>query len=384
MSCRQPYQRIVQVALIVLIAIAVTLPASAQKSPTPIPPDVAPASSTDRDSLILDLTRAVSALRLEVASLRADVAGGTKGSRTAADTGATMAKAPRDSSRGVQRHIDEIGQGVGGLFLPIVLSLAAIVLIYFLIKAVVWILEVSAERNATNRLLFKRMIPVVRVVLWSIGIYVILAFVLQISANQILTASAALGVAIGFAAQDVLKNIFGGIIILLDKPFQVGDKIRVGGTYGEVVSIGLRSTRITTPDDNLVSVPNAQVVDGQVANANAGALDCQVVTELYLPGWVDVAKAKSIAYSAAANSEYVFLDKPIVVLVQDDFKETFLTRLVVKAYVLDTRYETRFASDVTEMAKMEFLREGMLVPLIGLDTIRQTIDPAPGENGKDR
>ena len=58
----------------------------------------------------------------------------------------------------------------------------------------------------------------------------------------------------------LLKNLFGGLILVYDQPFQVGDKIRVGGTYGEVKSIGLRSTRIVTPDDNLVSVPNAQVV----------------------------------------------------------------------------------------------------------------------------
>ncbi len=383
MSCRQQYRWIVRIASIALVAITTSIPVFAQESGAPASASSVQSEGADRESLLVDLTQGIAALRREVDSLRAEVAHGA-GRPASARSDSALAMAAKDSARSVQRHIDEIGQGVGGLFVPILLSLLAIAIIYFLIKAVVWILEVSAERNATSRLLFKRMIPVVRVVLWSIGIYVILAFVLRISANQILTASAALGVAIGFAAQDVLKNIFGGIIILLDKPFQVGDKIRVGGTYGEVVSIGLRSTRLTTPDDNLVSVPNAQVVDGQVANANAGALDCQVVTELFLPGWVDVAKAKSIAYNAAANSEYVFLDKPIVVLVQDDFKETFLTRLVVKAYVLDTRYETRFASDVTEMAKVEFLREGMLAPLVGLDTIRQTIDPSPGENGKDR
>jgi small-conductance mechanosensitive channel len=203
--------------------------------------------------------------------------------------------------------------------------------------------------------------------MWIFAVYVIIAEIFQVGGSDLLAAGAAIGVAIGFAAQDILKNIFGGILIILDQPFQVGDKINVGGTYGEVVSIGLRSTRIVTPDDNLVTVPNAQVVDGQVANANAGALDCQVVTDLYLPGWVDVMKAKAIAYQAAANSKYVYLDKPIVVIVRDEFKETFLTHLKVKAYVLDTRYEFTFMSDVTEMAKAEFLREGMLWPVWGLD-----------------
>jgi small-conductance mechanosensitive channel len=115
-----------------------------------------------------------------------------------------------------------------------------------------------------------------------------------------------------------------------------------------------------TPDDSLVSVPNAQVVDGQVANANAGELNCQVVTDLYLPGWVDEARAKRIAFEAAASSKYVYLNKPIVVLVKDEFKETFLTHLKVKAYVLDPRFEFAFQSDVTERARAGFRDAGLL------------------------
>jgi hypothetical protein len=100
-----------------------------------------------------------------------------------------------------------------------------------------------------------------------------------------------------------------------------------------------------------------------VANANAGELNLQVVTDLYLPGWVDVALAKRIAYAAAANSKYVYLDKPIVVICKDEVNETFLLHLKVKAYVLDTRYEFLLMSDVTEAAKAEFLRHGLLTPM---------------------
>jgi small-conductance mechanosensitive channel len=142
----------------------------------------------------------------------------------------------------------------------------------------------------------------------------------------------------------------------------VGDKIEVGGTYGEVTSIGLRSTRIVTPDDNLVTVPNAQVADSQVSNANAGELNCQVGTDLYLPGWVDEARAKEIARQAAVSSSYVFLEKPIVVLVEDEYDEGHVLHLRVKAYVIDTRYEALLASDITERARRVFREEGLLPP----------------------
>ncbi len=155
-------------------------------------------------------------------------------------------------------------------------------------------------------------------------------------------------------------------MILVDGPFQVGDKISVAGTYGEVSAIGSRSTRIVTPDDNLVSVPNSQIVGQQVSNANAGALDCQVVTDLYLPGWVDVGLAKDIAYRAAITSRYVYRKKPVVVLVKDEIHDTFVTHLKVKAYVLDIRFEFAFMSDVTERARAAFREAGLLPPWHGV------------------
>ena len=244
-------------------------------------------------------------------------------------------------------------------------AMIVLILTFFVVQGTAYALNALSERSAERRLFFKRIVPIARIVLWAFAIYFVIRVVFAVDARGLLAAAAAVGVAIGFAAQDILKNIFGGLVIVFDQPFQVGDKIQVGNSYGEVVSIGLRSTRIVTPDDSLVSVPNSQVVDTQVSSANSGALDCQVVTDLYLPGFVDEAEAKRIAYQAAASSKYVYLQKPIVVLVKDEFKETFLTHLKVKAYVLDARYEFVFMSDVTERARAEFRRHGLLTPTDG-------------------
>ena len=258
--------------------------------------------------------------------------------------------------------LGEAGRSVQSFGIRAIMSVIVIVLFNLLIRGSVWLLDALSERNPRRRLFYKRLVPIVRIVLWIFAAYLIVRVIFRIDAQGIFAAAAAIGVAVGFAAQDLLKNLFGGIILVFDQPFQVGDKISVGSTYGEVVSIGLRSTRIVTPDDNLVSVPNAQVVDQQVANANAGELNCQVVTDLYLPGWADERAAKRIAFEAAAGSKYVYLNKPIVVMVADVFKETFLTRVRVKAYVLDPRLEFLFQSDITERARAGFREAGLLRP----------------------
>ena len=257
----------------------------------------------------------------------------------------------------------ELGNELASYGAKVVLALLLLALCLMVTRFLNWLLNTLAERQASHRLLYKRLIPVMRLAVWGIALYVTLAYILQLDQRSLLAAGAAIGVAIGFAAQDIVKNIFGGIIIIFGQTFQVGDKIRVKGTYGEVVAIGLRATKIVTPDDNEVTVPNAHVIDSQVANANTGSLTCQVVVDLYVPGWTEVTRAKSIAYSAAANSKYVHMGRPIVVNVQDEFKETFLTKLTVKAYVLDTRYEAAFASEVTETAKAEFANSGIFEQL---------------------
>ena len=255
--------------------------------------------------------------------------------------------------------LEEARDEVQSLGVGIFWSLVVLVVFHFLIRALIWILETLAERSVRRRLTFKWLIPITRMLLWGVAGYLIVRTIFRVDAQGLLAASAALGVALGFAAQDLLKNVFGGLIVVFDQPFQVGDKISVGGTYGEVVSIGLRSTRIVTADDNLVTVPNSQVVQEQVANANAGKLNCQVVTDLYLPGRVDEKRAKDIAFDAAVTSQYVFLERPIEVFVTDQFRTTFVTHLRVRAYVLDPRFEFLLRSDITERAREGFRAEGL-------------------------
>ena len=149
-----------------------------------------------------------------------------------------------------------------------------------------------------------------------------------------------------------------GIILLFDKPFQVGDRIAFGETYGEVVEIGLRAVRVQTLDDNLVSIPNHRFLNDNVSSANAGGLHQMCA----FPFWVgcneDIESAKRIVYEATASSRYVFIDMPITVSVREGpvphGAERFAVELKVKAYVFDGRYETAFGTDITERVKAAF------------------------------
>lgn len=243
----------------------------------------------------------------------------------------------------------------------IVWSFILFFIVLIVIKYLTLFLETVAERWANLRLLIKRLIPIVRIIGWATAIYIIIFNIIAPPIETLIAVTASAGIAIGFASQDILKNIFGGIMILFDRPFQVGDKINIGPHYGEVIQIGLRSVRIVTPDDSIVSIPNSDIVNQAVSNANTGQFYCQVVAEFYLPPDVDLVQLRAIAVRAAAVSRYVYINKPISVIIKNEVHQgRSLLKVRLKAYVFDLRYEFPFMSEMTELVVSELLRRKLI------------------------
>jgi small-conductance mechanosensitive channel len=235
------------------------------------------------------------------------------------------------------------------------------ILTYYFTVFIGKVLDNFSERISKYRLKIKRMVPIVRVLAWTIAIYMAIAGIIQPPYATVITVLASVGIAVGLASQDVLKNLFGGIMLILDRPFQVGDKISFNDFYGEVTQIGLRSSRIVTPGDSVVTIPNGELIRTAVSNTNSGALDCQVITEIFLPAETPIDEVKEIAYKAVVSSRYVFLKKPISILTLNEMHQRrFILKLKVKAYVLDIRYEFPFQSDITELILSALRKKGYI------------------------
>lgn len=86
------------------------------------------------------------------------------------------------------------------------------------------------------------------------------------------------GLAVALAGKETLANLFGSIAVLVDRPFQVNDLIRIGPTEGTVEKIGLRSTRVRTPEGFLVSIPNQNITTSEVVNLSARPTRREVFT----------------------------------------------------------------------------------------------------------
>ena len=103
----------------------------------------------------------------------------------------------------------------------------------------------------------------------TVGALVLVNIIHAVSGKSITTILAGLGVgglAVALAAQDTIKNFFGSLVIMGDKPFEIGDRIVVSGHDGPVENVGFRSTKIRTLEGHLVTVPNSEIVNTTIQN----------------------------------------------------------------------------------------------------------------------
>ena len=117
-----------------------------------------------------------------------------------------------------------------------------------------------------------KMMPIIKrtilVIVWLIGIVMALSNV-GVNISALLGTLGIGGIAFALAAQDTVKNVFGTFTILTDKPFSIGDTIRVDSYEGTVVDVGVRSTKIMTYDKRIITFPNYKITDTSIVNISS-------------------------------------------------------------------------------------------------------------------
>ncbi|MEZ8456438.1 mechanosensitive ion channel family protein [Vibrio cyclitrophicus] len=176
-----------------------------------------------------------------------------------------------------------------------------------------------------------------------------------------------LAVSVGFALKDLAASFIAGITVMIDRPFQVGDRVTFEGNYGDIITIGLRSVRMRTLNDDIITIPNNKFLNEVTTSGNYGALDMQVVIPFYVGMNEDITLARDLIQEAASSSRYIHLPKPVTVLVKQTITDNYLAiQLTCKAYVVDTAYEKLFETDITLRVMKEFRKHNINPPKISV------------------
>ena len=236
-------------------------------------------------------------------------------------------------------------------------TLAVGIFFYRLIELLVYELAKFAERE--DNLLDKSFVQMMRLVARVIVIVIGAIYLLRVISGKPLSALlAGLGIgglALALAAQDTLKNFFGSIMIMLDKPFNIGQRVLVENYDGVVEDIGFRSTRVRTLTGHLVTVPNEKMATNAIENVGRRPSIRRLanITITYDTPPEKVEKAVSIIREILDNHEGMDPDFPPWVFF-NEFNDTSLNILMIYWY-FPPDYEAYL--NFTERVNLEIMRK---------------------------
>jgi MscS family membrane protein len=240
----------------------------------------------------------------------------------------------------------------------------AYVLFYRLIDALTqWYGDEVAHRTATDLdarflLLFRR----IAFLIITISLIIILLDRFGVEVSGLVATLGIGSLAIALAAQATLGDMFAGFTIMIDQPYAIGDRIEIRDidTWGDVVDIGLRTTRVLTRDNRMVSVPNSVIGKGLIVNYSHPSNKYRVETNVGIAYGTDVEMARQVMIEAIRRQDWVMKEERIEALFLQfgDSALEFKVRCWIEHYM-----ETRRVVDKMNTALYQALNEaGIVIP----------------------
>ncbi|MCJ7773646.1 MAG: mechanosensitive ion channel family protein, partial [Desulfobacterales bacterium] len=211
------------------------------------------------------------------------------------------------------------------------------------------------------------------------SIAIILALdILGVNIMPFIAGAGIAGIAIGFAAKDTLSNIIAGMLLIIDRPYEIGDRIEVwtapvgSATWGDVIDIGLRATKIQTTDNIIIIIPNNEIMKRDIVNYTIISKNIRVRVNIGIAYDADLKKAKEAITRVAESVEWVAKEPPPKVVVRS-FGESSID-LQLRVWIVDARKRMDTISHITDKVKEEFDKEGIEIPYPKRDIIIKTKD----------
>lgn len=246
--------------------------------------------------------------------------------------------------------------------LKLLLALLVFLVGRWLARRMMALLDKALERS--------RVEDTLRSFLGNMAYYALLAAVVLAALGQVglnitsfLAVLGAAGLAVGLALKDSLSNFAAGVMIILMKFFKKGDYISAGGTSGTVSAIRIFNTYLTTPDNQVVVVPNNAILSGVIVNASAN--DTRRIDLVVGVGYGDhIPNVKAILEAILKEDERILQDPSPQVAVSELAESSVL--FVVRPWCRTENYwSLRF--DLTEKIKLAFDAQGVSIPFPQMD-----------------
>lgn len=258
-------------------------------------------------------------------------------------------------------------KSVENIFFAVMLLIISRPLITYIKIILVFLEKNIAEKTNTNMddIVFELLNRFIGVILGITSIVLALD-ILGINVMPFIAGAGIIGVAIGFAAKDTLSNLIAGVLLIIDRPFEVGDRIEVwnapagSSSWGDVIDIGIRATKIKTTDNIIIIIPNNEIMMRDIVNYTISSEEIRVRINIGVAYEADINKAKQAVLSIAAASEWV-MTEPAPKVVVRNFGESSVD-LQLRVWIRNARKRMDTISFITDKVKDVFDREGIEIP----------------------
>ena len=238
--------------------------------------------------------------------------------------------------------------------------------LYAIIMLIVGLWVIKILKNAIDKAMTKTKVDLSlqKFLLSFVGIIVKLLLViaifskLEIEMNSFIAILGAAGLAVGLALQGSLANFAGGVLILLFRPFKIGDYIEAHGYSGSIKEIQIFNTILTTPDNKIIILPNGPLSNSSITNYST-APNRRVDMTFGIGYSDDLLKAKKILNSLAEADERIF-DDPAPMVAVGELADSSVN-FVVRAWCKSSDYWGIYF-DMMEKVKIKFDKEGISIP----------------------
>lgn len=257
----------------------------------------------------------------------------------------------------IQGYIDQAVEMAIQYGPKLILSIVVLLVGLWVIKRVVNVVNKGLNASKTDPTLAKFLGSLTSIILKAL-LFISVASMVGIETTSFIAILGAAGLAIGLALQGSLANFAGGVLILMFRPYKVGDFVDAQGVAGTVSAIQIFNTIIKTPDNKVIIVPNGSISNGIITNFSAE--ETRRVDFVFGVGYDDdIAKTKETLKAIFATDERIFSDpEPFVVLSElADSSVNFTCRVWVKASDYWAVY-----FDTMEAVKLRFDAENISIP----------------------
>jgi MscS family membrane protein len=248
------------------------------------------------------------------------------------------------------------------LYLILILFIAS--LFSAVLKSLVaWYLQDIAPK--TDSTLDDTLFPILQkagtVIIYFIGATIILAQ-FKVNLTGLVATAGVASLAVAFGAQAALADIIAGVSLILDRTFHVGERIELkDGIIGDVVEIGLRSTRVLSPDQRLIIVPNREVAGSRIVNWSQPAPDTKIKLKIGVAMDEDLERVKQIINSVCENEPMLVKEVPAVIICTG-FGPYFIELLII-ATVENCRDAGKALDQLVMKTQEAFKKEKIKLPL---------------------